>query len=89
MLQKRSSHEAVVVHALRIYKAKWEKDKEEEVGRSVNRLFERWQSNTVLFHDMLINSCGPWVSATDRRHAHVSGPSVEEVHVKTAAMYGR
>jgi len=44
------------------------------VGRRVNGLLERWQSNTVLFHDMLINSCGPWVSATDRRHAPSQGP---------------
>lgn len=79
----------MVAHSLWIYKAKWEKDKEEEVDMSVNRLLERWQSNTVIFLDMLINSCGPWVSATDRRHAHVSGPSVEAVRVKTAAIYGR
>lgn len=43
------------------------------MGRSVNRLLERWQSNTVLFHDMLINSCGLWVSAIDRRHAPSQG----------------
>lgn len=55
------------------YETKWEKDKEEEVGRSVKRLLERRQSNTVFFHDMLINSCGLWVSATDRRHALSQG----------------
>jgi len=35
-------------------------------GQEHKQAFETMQSNSVL--DMLINSCGPWVSATDRRH---------------------